>query len=370
MNISSLRKNENNILVDEVGNKVFQNQVFDQLMAYEHMSMTTPASQYVDAQANQVFFQNPEDTRRYIDINCSRLLDDNASLANKDVNVVNTYLSDVISFLAVVNKIVDNQDVNNKILGDTFTTKNNDSLDSKIPMYLCVEILRAKCLAFLGKQMDSLENFNVANNGGNSTLGMEFDKVVNKTKNLNYDKEYFGQDINEVTEKWLSACQIDATGSVDLYAKCEEKQCLIFMTQKVMENGQETLNKKSSPMFEVKKTIVSVPSNPVAPVTNTLSSTPDVFAGFPANNVFENVTVVDNNNKVEAMNNTNKVITLSEQSTKMAGYRAELKKLTQELKNKEKEKDEIQAQIDSVLEKIFNEDSYNNENSQIKGMVA
>ena len=37
---------------------------------------------------------------------------------------------------------------------------------------------------------------------------------------------------------------------------------------------------------------------------------------------------------------------------------------------KEKEKDEIQAQIDSVLEKIFNEDSYNNENSQIKGMVA
>ena len=103
MNISSLRKNENNILVDEVGNKVFQNQVFDQLMAYEHMSMTTPASQYVDAQANQVFFQNPEDTRRYIDINCSRLLDDNASLANKDVNVVNTYLSDVISFLAVVN---------------------------------------------------------------------------------------------------------------------------------------------------------------------------------------------------------------------------------------------------------------------------
>lgn len=370
MNISSLRKNENNILVDEVGNKVFQNQVFDQLMAYEHMSMTTPASQYVDAQANQVFFQNPEDTRRYIDINCSRLLDDNASLANKDVNVVNTYLSDVISFLAVVNKIVDNQDVNNKILGDTFTTKNNDSLDSKIPMYLCVEILRAKCLAFLGKQMDSLENFNVANNGGNSTLGMEFDKVVNKTKNLNYDKEYFGRDINEVTEKWLSACQIDATGSVDLYAKCEEGQCLIFVTQKVMENGQETLNEKSSPMFEVKKTIVSVPSNPVAPVTNTLFSTPDVFAGVPANNVFENVTVVDNNNKVEAMNNTNKVITLSEQSTKMAGYRAELKKLTQELKNKEKEKDEIQAQIDSVLEKIFNEDSYNNENSQIKGMVA
>ena len=347
MNISSLRKNENNILVDEVGNKVFQNQVFDQLMAYEHMSMTTPASQYVDAQANQVFFQNPEDTRRYIDINC-----------------------DVISFLAVVNKIVDNQDVNNKILGDTFTTKNNDSLDSKIPMYLCVEILRAKCLAFLGKQMDSLENFNVANNGGNSTLGMEFDKVVNKTKNLNYDKEYFGRDINEVTEKWLSACQIDATGSVDLYAKCEEGQCLIFVTQKVMENGQETLNEKSSPMFEVKKTIVSVPSNPVAPVTNTLSSTPDVFAGVPANNVFENVTVVDNNNKVEAMNNTNKVITLSEQSTKMAGYRAELKKLTQELKNKEKEKDEIQAQIDSVLEKIFNEDSYNNENSQIKGMAA
>ena len=86
--------------------------------------------------------------------------------------------------------------------------------------------------------------------------------------------------------------------------------------------------------------------------------------------MFENVTVVDNNNKVEAMNNTNKVITLSEQSTKMAGYRAELKKLTQELKNKEKEKDEIQAQIDSVLEKIFNEDSYNNENSQIKGMAA
>ena len=123
-------------------------------------------------------------------------------------------------------------------------------------------------------------------------------------------------------------------------------------------------------MFEVKKTIVSVPSNPVAPVTNTLSSTPDVFAGVPANNVFENVTVVDNNNKVEAMNNTNKVITLSEQSTKMAGYRAELKKLTQELKNKEKEKDEIQAQIDSVLEKIFNEDSYNNEISQIKGMAA
>ena len=36
MNISSLRKNENNILVDEVGNKVFQNQVFDQLMAYEY----------------------------------------------------------------------------------------------------------------------------------------------------------------------------------------------------------------------------------------------------------------------------------------------------------------------------------------------
>lgn len=52
------------------------------------------------------------------------------------------------------------------------------------------------------------------------------------------------------------------------------------------------------------------------------------------------------------MNNTNKVITLSEQSTKMAGYRAELK-INSRIKNKEKEKDEIQAQIDSVLEKYL-----------------
>lgn len=356
MNVTNLMRNESGILIDKSGNKVFNNDIFNTLMSVEHISATAPAIQYIDAQANQAFFLYPEDARKYIDLNCSKLLDDNASLANPDINVKNTYLADVACFLAIVSKICDNSNVSDAILGDTFTTKNDDSIDSKIPMYLCIEILRAKCLSYLDRAISPLENFNLTDASlQTSTFNAEISKVIEKTKQLSYNKEYFGQDISDVTEKWLSACQIDATGSVDLYAKCDQNQCLVFVTQKLIENGQEVLNEKSSPMFVIKY-------NNIEPVVNidAANVNPNMTAG--SQDVFQNVTVVDNNEQA----NSN--------ITGSRDYKAELIDLKTQLEQKQREEAELQARISQLLDQMVSGENNiqisDNEATNTYGMVA
>jgi len=360
MNISNLRRNEVGELVDINGNKIFGNGVFNSLMSYDHISATTPAAQYIDAQADQAFFPYSDDARKYIDINCSKLLDDNASLANPDISVKNTYLADVACFLAIVNKICDNDNVKNTILGDTFTTKNDDSEDSKIPIYLCIEILKAKCLSYFDRAISPVENFNLTDSSlQTSNFNAEFDKVIEKTKQLSYNKEYFGQDINDVTQKWLSACQIDATGSVDLYAKCDATQCLVFVTQKVIENGQEVLNEKSSPMFEVKYNTIE----PV--VTND--------ANIGSQDIFQNVTVVDNPITQE-QGVVNKEPEATSNIVVMSDYKAQLINLKAQLDSTRKQEAELQNQIDQLVDKMVAGVDSNvsvNDNDQIShGMVA
>lgn len=363
MNVTNLTKNESGILVDTTGREIFANGIFNTLMSVEHISATAPAIQYIDAQANQAFFPYPEDARKYIDLNCSKLLDDNASLANPDINVKNTYLADVACFLAIVNKICDNSNVSDAILGDTFTTKNDDSLDSKIPIYLCIEILRAKCLSYLDRPISPLENFNLTDASLQaSNLNTEFSKVIEKTKQLSYNKEYFGQDISDVTEKWLSACQIDATGSVDLYAKCDQNQCLVFVTQKLIENGQEVLNEKSSPMFEIKY-------NNIEPVVNidTANVNPNMAAGNQ--DVFQNVTVVDNN-----PNNKAQSVVLNSNIIGTIDYKAELIDLKNQLQQKQQEEAELQERISQLLDEMVSSENNiqenNNDATNTYGMVA
>ncbi len=363
MNVSNLKRNERNFLIDQAGMPVFNNDIFNQLSLYDHMSQTTPALQYVDAQIAQAYVPFPSEARKYIDINCSRLLDDNASLANQDINVRNLYLSDVSSFLAMCNRICMNDNIKNQVLGDTFTTKNDDSENSKIPMYLCMEILQAKCLNHLNTPMTPLENFNLTpatEQEKTSTLGQEFTKVIENTKKLDYNKSYFGQDINDVTKNWLAACQVDPNGSVDLYAQCDDTQCLLFITQKV-NGGNETVN--SSPMFTIQKNIDS--ANIVK----------------PGQDVFKDVTVVGDGqltpNKESAVNltpniNNNSSVTsapIAPKTDTNAEKMAQLKKYRDELTAKMNEVTSLQNQISSLINSMLDAEAKTSDN-EVKNMVA
>lgn len=386
MNVSNLRKSQNGELLDISGNKIFTNGVFNSLMAYDHLSQTTPAIQYVDAQIGQAFVPFSDDARKYIDLNVSKLLDDNASLANNDTNVKNKYLDDVTSFAALVNRICDNQNISNKIVGGTFTTKNDDSKDSEIPMYLCLEILKSKCLNYLERKTISLENFNLAapEASKTSTLAGEFDKTINKCKTLQYDKEYFSTDINEATGKWLAACQVDASGSVDLYAKCDSDKCLVFVTQKIMDNGKESLNEKSSPLINVVKKAV-VPNvtqpvtvtnitQPVALANNTQVNTnlnPQVETAqvqLPNGNSNENVigNVSMSSKPAIAVTTTNNASSVysgwDEKKTKIAGYRSEVIEINNKLKELKKQEALLEEQLGKALDNIINESSIADEN--------
>lgn len=240
-----VRNSEGN-LVDNNGVAVFKNPIFNQLTSREHLSQISPNALYVDTQYNQVFATNVEDTRTFLDYNCSKLIDDNASLAS-DENIKKQYLNDVICFAAITKKVLKtaDQDTKNKILGGVFATKADSSEDSMIPMYLCVELLQAKCLKEKDMPLENLEVFDISPNAEvtkDSTLWNQLQSVIDDLKTLDFDKkDYFG-DMSDDSRNYLAACQIDPNGSVDIFAKCEEDKCMLYVTQGETSNSIAMFN--------------------------------------------------------------------------------------------------------------------------------
>ena len=331
-----MERNSEGKLVDNNGVKLFENDLFDQLANIENLSQASPNAKYVDLQANQVFFVYPKDARNYMEFQCSKLIDDNASLASDDT-VKNQYLKNVISFLAILNKISKDapENIKNQILGGTFPTKEDRSEDSMIPMYLCTEILRAKCLKHLDLPVEKLENLDVDNVESTlktSTLDNQFDNVITTLKSLDYDKNYFNQDMSEASINYLSNCQIVPDGSVDVFAKCEKDKVVLYVTQQT----KEGLNSQNITMYDIQNQIENnntpiqqsdIANNVITPNDNQNSIT---------NNTLEQTPVANENVQVN-YSNTQQVNRLSKMNPRFVNAKEtySTKRLTAEERYKE-----------------------------------
>ena len=296
-----MKRNSEGKIVDENEIEVFKSDGFKQLSGPDHLIKVCPNSNYLKIQIDKVHLLNPEDSRNFIQFHSSRLLDDNASLASEEVKH-NEYLDDVTCFLGMVNGLSKNAspEVKNSILGGVFPTKNDNSNDSMIPLYLVSEMLEAKCLKDLDRPTNNLDNYDVTENSQlpkDSTLGKEFDKVVEDLKKVDYDKLYFNQDMSDRSKEYLSLCQIDPTGSVDIFAKCEDDKRSLFVTQGEIVNSVE--------MFSINKekdiTIDNVNTNQAA-ITDSIPEIEKPVIDMNTNNV--------NNDVLNSKNINNNDITI------------------------------------------------------------
>ena len=248
------KRNNDGKFVDDNGALVFSNDIFNQLLAGEHNYLFSPNNMYVSAQVEKVLIPNADDARKYVDIICSKLVDDNGSLAS-DNKEKELYTKDVKSLMAVVNKICDTapEDVKNKILGGNFATKDDKDPKYAVPLYLCSEILKAKWNTdYQNTPSETWELFNTDDTATverNSTLGAQMDAIVEKLKTVDYDKEYFTGDMSKESSDYVAACQFDPTNSIDIYAECGPESCELYAT-----NGVQTYN---ITMFKVEKKIDS-----------------------------------------------------------------------------------------------------------------
>lgn len=264
------KRNNEGKFVDESGALVFSNDIFNQLLVGDHNYVFTPNNMYVSTQVEKVFIPNVDDTRKYVDIVCSKLMDDNGSLATD--NTRELYTKDVKSFMAIVNKICDTapEDVKNKILGGNFATKDDADPKYAVPLYLCSEILKAKWNSeYQNTPSETWELFNTDDNvfingqvKKESTLGAQMDTVIEKLKSVDYDKDYFASDMSRESSDYVAACQFDSTNSIDIYAECQPESCELYAT-----NGVQTYNIS---MFKVEKkqenVAVPLANDMVAPV--------------------------------------------------------------------------------------------------------
>ena len=252
------KRNNDGKFVDDNGALVFSNDIFNQLLAGEHNYLFSPNNMYVSAQVEKVLIPNADDARKYVDIICSKLVDDNGSLAS-DNKEKELYTKDVKSLMAVVNKICDTapEDVKNKILGGNFPKY-------AVPLYLCSEILKAKWNTdYQNTPSETWELFNTDDTATverNSTLGAQMDAIVEKLKTVDYDKEYFTGDMSKESSDYVAACQFDPTNSIDIYAECGPESCELYAT-----NGVQTYN---ITMFKVEKKIDSVDTVVAPEVSN------------------------------------------------------------------------------------------------------
>ena len=259
------KRNNDGKFVDDNGALVFSNDIFNQLLAGEHNYLFSPNNMYVSAQVEKVLIPNADDARKYVDIICSKLVDDNGSLAS-DNKEKELYTKDVKSFMAVVNKICDTapEDVKNKILGGNFATKDDKDPKYAVPLYLCSEILKAKWNTdYQNTPSETWELFNTDDTATverNSTLGAQMDAIVEKLKTVDYDKEYFTGDMSKESSDYVAACQFDPTNSIDIYAECGPESCELYAT-----NGVQTYN---ITMFKVEKKIDSVDTVVAPEVSN------------------------------------------------------------------------------------------------------
>ena len=273
-------RNSEGRIVDGNGVEVFTSDVFNkQLSSKDNLTEVCPANKFIDLQIEKAYLTNPGDARKFVEFHSSKLLDDNFSLASDEAKR-SVYINNVICFLGIANAL-NKKDVKNDIIGGVFPTKNDSSADSMVPMYLCTEMLKAKCLKYLDTPVSSLDNFDVTPQSTvqkNSTLGQEFDKVISELKELNYDKEYFSTDMSNDSMNYLSACQIDPSGMVDIFAKCEEDKCVLYVTQGENSNSISMFNVEKKK--EVSEAPVTTPevSLPSIPAIETPVSIPEVTA--------------------------------------------------------------------------------------------
>lgn len=318
-----VRNNEGKI-VDENGVEVFTSDVFKQLSSKDNLIEVCPASKFLNLQIEKAYLTNPVDARKFVEFHSSKLIDDNFSLASEEAKR-NTYINNVICFLGIANGLI-KKDIKNDIIGGVFPTKNDNSSDSMVPMYLCTEMLRAKCLKYLDTPVNSLDNYDVTAGSTiekNSTLRQEFDKVISGLKELDYDKEYFSSDMSDNSINYLSICQKDPSGSVDIYAKCEADKCVLYVTQ-----GN---NINNIPMFTIEKknvvseapvatSVVSLPSIPAieTPVTTATVNTPEVTANAETSTVEENNTKNEEDSVLELLEAAVKLV---KYANKQSGYK-------------------------------------------------
>ncbi|MBR4619278.1 MAG: hypothetical protein IKO49_08240 [Bacilli bacterium] len=329
-------------LIDNNGVEVFKNDVFNQLVNIANLSQATPNAGYVDAQANQVFFKFSDDARKYVEYQVSKLIDDNASLASDD-NVKNQYVMNVIALLAILNKISKDGpvEVKNEILGGVFPTKDDNSSDSMIPIYLCVEMLEAKCLKYLGLSIENLEELNFdssSQSSKTSNLRDEFDKVITRLKDLDYDKTMFNQDMSDGSVQYLSECQVASDGSVDIFAKIDETEgnIKLYVTQARADGNNFSQN---IVMCELKNTNEKTSGGVENAQENVADESNAVVAGVP---VISNDNVQVNYSNPEQVSNlsnsptiVNAVTDYNEKRDRVTKLKEELEELQKELENAE-----------------------------------
>lgn len=312
-------RNSDKKIVDEKGNEVFKSEVFRGLSSVDNLVQVCPNTIYLDKQAQAAYLVFPDECRKFVEYHSSKLIDDNYSLASVeakgeqyfDDTKHREYINNIICFLALTNKIASVETkAKNDILGGTFPTKNDNSADSMVPMYLCVEMLKGKCRNDLNTPINSLDNYDVTgkvNIPKNSTLGQEFDKVIGKLKQLNYDKSYFHTNINEEAMNYIANCQVSNSqikeivdpdgivkkvkedGMVDIYAKCEEDKCVLYVAQKLeqgdisnnvtmftIENKKEVANNSQvvlPSISGIEKPVIPLQNNVTEEIGNTQETT-------------------------------------------------------------------------------------------------
>lgn len=275
-------RNSEGKIVDGNGIEVFTSDVFKKLSSKDNLIEVCPANKFIDLQIEKAYLTNQDDARKFVEFHSSKLLDDNFSLAS-DESKRNSYINNVMCFLGIANGL-NKKDAKNNIMGGVFPTKNDNSTDSMVPMYLCTEMLKAKCLKYLDTPVNNLDNFDITAQSTaqkDSTLGQEFDKVISQLKGLDYDKEYFGAnaDMSNDSMNYLSACQIDPSGMVDIFAKCEEDKCVLYVTQGENSNNISMFNvekkKEEAEVPQVATQEVQLPSIPAIeqPVTTAPTTT-------------------------------------------------------------------------------------------------
>ena len=356
-------RNSNGKIVDENGVEVFKSEAFKGLSSVDNLVQVCPSTTFLDKQTNAAYVAFPDETRKFVEFHSSKLLDDNFSLASEETKH-NEYINNVVCFLALVNKLssLETEKVRNDILGGTFPTKNDNSNNSMVPMYLCTEMLKAKCLKDNGTPINSLDNYDVTGKTDipkNSTLGQEFDKVIEKLKQLDYDKSYFNADMSEDSMRYLSACQIDPSGMVDIFAECQDDKCVLYVTQ-----GE---NSNSIPMFTVQKKVETTTN-----VENQVS-TPEIAAPSVTPNIeipaIEAPVVPSISNENNSVNNNQPEQNVSASNqNKEDEYKKKLEiiyKKREELENLRKQVTEAEKAL-SVAES----DAYEELASMFKGHVS
>ena len=350
------KRNNDGKYVDDNGALVFSNDIFNQLLAGEHNYLFSPNNMYVSAQVEKVLIPNADDARKYVDIICSKLVDDNGSLAS-DNKEKELYTKDVKSFMAVVNKICDTapEDVKNKILGGNFATKDDKDPKYAVPLYLCSEILKAKWNTdYQNTPSETWELFNTDDTATverNSTLGAQMDAIVEKLKTVDYDKEYFTGDMSKESSDYVAACELYATNGVQTY------NITMFKVEKKIDSVDTVVAPEVSNVAVNQENVSSEISSPVIgevqseiPAVNIITDSND-FSQTTNNDASLNVDIISPSIPMEnsdIFNKTDNSVSMQENtnintSLELNSKYEELIKLREELRS-------VQAKYDQAFD--------------------